>query len=249
MTKTDKRNDGGGESSGDRQKGAATEIRVLLFVQDNDACRKYLEVLSDLGVKVFVSPSFFHLDEEICRQSYHGLLLDMPTKMQALKGNKTEVYRLAEKFPVAHLQHDSQTDSIRCFHASWQSGRNLGDFILHQCRDSVPHKIRSSRRKETHLPVLVFRHAKSIRPEKTITRNISVGGCFIISCRQWQSGHEIFLSFPELQDKGRIRAEIRSVVHWGQGHEIPGIGVGFLELSPSQAAELESLCRPADGAA
>jgi hypothetical protein len=248
MTKLDPQKDGGGESSGERKKDKPTDIRILLFVQDDAACRKYLEVLSTLGVKVFVSPSFFHLHEEICRQSYHGLLLDMQTKMQALKENKTEVYRLAEKFPVAHLQYDRQTDGVRCFHAGWQAGRTLGDFIEHQCRGGVPQKIRSSKRKEIHLPVLVFRHRETQRPERAITRNISAGGCFIISSHQWQAGHEIFLVFPELQDKGRIRAQIRSVVVWGQGHAIPGIGVHFLELSPSQAAELENVCRSADGA-
>jgi len=243
MIKTDQRKDGGKESFGDGQKSGPPEIRVLLFVQDNDVCRRYLELLSALGVKVFVSPSFFRLNEEIHQQTYHGLLLDMPTKMQALKENKTEVYRLAEKFPVAHLQLDRKTDTVRCFHAGWQSGRTLDDFILHQCRGRVPQKIRSSARKEMHLPVLVFRHGESKRPERTITRNISVGGCFIISGRRWATGGEIFLRFPELQDNGRIRAEIRSVVPWGLGHEIPGVGVAFLEVSLSQAEQLASLCR------
>ena len=237
MTKTEEKEDG------------PNEIRLLLFVQDDTACRKYLEVLSVLGVKVFVSPSFFHLSEELRRQTYHGLLFDMPTKMRALKENKTEVYRLAEKFPVAHLQRDRQTDTVRCFHAGWQAGRTLDDFILQRCQGGVPQKISASTRKELHLPVLVFRHGESKRPERAITSNISAGGCFIISGRSWTTGHEIFLAFPELQDKERIRAQIRSVMPWGMGHEIPGIGVRFLELSPSQTTELESLCRLTDGAA
>ena len=230
-------------------KEESTEIRVLLFVHDNDACRKYLEVLSALGVKVFVSPSFFSLSEELRLQTYHGLLLDMPTKMQALKENKTEVYRLAEKFPVAHLQHDRQTDSVRCFHAGWQTGRTIEAFIEHQCSGGVPQKIGGSKRKEAHLPVLVSRQRESKRPERTITRDISANGCFIISGRKWTAGHEIFLGFPELEDQRHIRAQIRSVVPWGMGHEIPGIGLRFLELSSSQAAELENLCGSADGTA
>ena len=246
MTKTEPKKDSEGQSFDDRKNNGATEIRVLLFVQDNDACRRYLEVLSVLGVKVFVSPSFFQLSEEIHQQTYHGLLFDMPTKMQALKENKTEVYRLAEKFPVAHLQFDRQTGAIRCFHAGWQSGRTLNDFILHQCRGTAPRKIRTSARKEVHLPVLVFRHGESKRPERTITLNISAGGCFLISSRKWTTEREIFLGFPELEDKQRIRAQIRSVVPWGMGHGIPGIGLLFLELSLSQATELEKLCRLAE---
>jgi hypothetical protein len=150
---------------------------------------------------------------------------------------------------VAHLQYDRETDGVRCFHAGWQAGRTLGDFIEHLCRDGVAQKISASARKGLHLPVLVFRHGESKRPERTVTRDVSAGGCFIISGRKWATGHEIFLGFPVLEDKGRIRAQIRSVVPWGQGHDLPGIGLRFLELSSSQATELENLCGSAAGTA
>ncbi len=223
------------------------EIRVLLFVQDGEAKQKYLDTLTDCGVRVFVSTSFFHLSEEICSQTYHGLFFDLSTKMKAIKENKVEVYRLAEKFPVAHLQMDRGSGAIRCFHVGRQTGRSLHDFIDSQCRPFEPQKLRTSMRREMHLPVLLFRHPASKCPERSITKDISPGGCFVITTRRFTQGIEIFLGFPELTDSTPIRAQIRTVVKWGMRYQIPGIGVKFEALSMTQAAELERMCRPAAG--
>lgn len=82
----------------------AADIRVLLFIQEGPAKEKYLRALADCGAQVFVTASFFDLSAEICSRTYHGLFLDLPTKMKAINENKAYVYRLVERFPVSHLQ-------------------------------------------------------------------------------------------------------------------------------------------------
>jgi hypothetical protein len=225
---------------------STTEIRVLLFVDDDTARRQYLNVLADCGVRVFVSTSFFHLSEEISSQTFHGLLLDLPTKMKAIRENKGEVYRLAEKFPVAHLRIDSNTHEIRCFHVGRKAGDALVDFIDNQCRNAAPQKLRTSIRREIHLPVKFSRFPESRRRERSITQDISPWGCFIITTRRWRAGDEIFLDFPGLSDSTPIRGEVRTVVKWGTQHQIPGIGVKLKELSSSQATELTRLWQQTD---
>lgn len=236
----------GAETSPRQGKGPNSEIRVLLFVHDETTRQKYLDALEDCRARVFVSNSFFHLSDEISSQTFHGLFLDLPTKMKAIKENKGEIYRLAEKFPVAHLRIDSSTGEIRCFHVGHQAGNALVDFIDNQCRNGEPQKIRTSIRREIHLPVQFSRYRESKRQERSITQDISPYGCFIITARRWQAGDEIFLGFPELSDSTPIRAEIRTVVKWGVDRRIPGIGLKFLEFSPSQAAELARLWQQTD---
>ena len=105
------------------------ETRVLLFVQEGSAKQKYLDALNGCGVQVFVTSSFSDLSEDICRRTYHGLFLDMPTKMKAIRKNKSYVYHLVEKFPVAHLVVDDKTGKIGCCRFNNKSCQSLLDFI------------------------------------------------------------------------------------------------------------------------
>jgi hypothetical protein len=214
------------------------EIRVLLFVEEGRARQKYLEALSGCGARVFVTSSYSDLSEEICNQTYHGVLLDLPTKMKAIKDDKAYVYRLVEKFPVAHLQVDEKSGDVRCFHAQQKSRGTLFDFIDNQCRMFRPSKIRADARKEIFLPVLIYKYREDKRPERSITRDISSGGCFIFSTRRWKTGHFIWIQVKDLSDTSLIHAQIRAVVKWGETRQVPGIGVQFIDLSQSQAEEL-----------
>jgi len=222
----------------------AADIRVLLFVQEGPAKEKYLHALADCGAQVFVTSSFFDLSAEICSRTYHGLFLDLPTKMKAIKENKAYVYRLVERFPVSHLQMDGGSGEIRCFHFNRKYGSTLLDFINTQCRTFVPQKIRLDARKELHLPVLVYKHQADKRPERSITNDLSSGGCFIFSSRRWKEGHDIWIRFKDIADPLLIHAHIKTVVKWGKPRQIPGIGVQFKELSPLQVAELAKCIRP-----
>lgn len=223
-------------------KGSA-DVRVLLFVQDERAKQQYLDALSQCGAQVFVSPSFFHLSEEICSRTYHGLFLDLPTKMAAIKENKAYVYRLVERFPVSHLRMAGESNEIRCFHLNRQYGNTLPDFINNQCRTFIPQKIRLDARKEVHLPVLVYKHQADKRPERSIINDLSSGGCFIFSSRRWKEGHDIWIRFMDIAGPLPIRAHIKTVVKWGKPRQIPGIGIQFKNLSPLQSAELAKFLR------
>ena len=224
------------------KKGA--DIRVLLFVQEGPARQRYLEALTECGAQVFVTSSFFDLSAEICSHTYHGLFLDLPTKMQAIKENKAYVYRLVERFPVSYLQIDRGSGEIRCFHFNRKDGPTLRDFINGQCRTFIPQKIRLDVREDIHLPVLIYKHYNSKRPERSITKDLSPGGCFIFSSRQWRAGHDIWIRFKDITDPQPIRAHIQMVVKWGKSRQIPGIGLQFKELSAIQAAELAKFFRP-----
>lgn len=226
-----------------RHGGSPMDIRVLLFVQEGSAKQKYIDALSACGVQVFVTSSFLGLSEDICSHTYHGLFLDLPTKMKAIKENKAYVYHLIEKFPVSHLQLDEATGNIRCFHFNRKYGSSLLDFINSQCLTFIPQKIRVDSRVEIHLPVLVYKHQDDKRPERSITYNISHGGCFIFSSRRWKEGHYIWIRMKDMEDVTLIHGQIRTVVKWGEPRQVPGIGVQFKDLSPLQTAELTTLFR------
>ena len=221
-------------------------VRVLLFAEEGSAKQKYLDALAQCGAEVFVTSSFFDLSAEICSQTYHGLFLDLPTKMKAIKENKAYVYRLVARFPISHLQMTGGSGAIRCFHLHRKHGSTLLDFINNQCRNFIPQKIRMDTRKKIHLPVMVYKHQAGKRPERSITNDLSAGGCFIFSCRRWKEGSDIWIYFKDIVDHQPIHAHIKTVVKWGKPWQIPGIGVQFKEPAPPQLAELAKYIRPND---
>lgn len=77
--------------------------------------------------------------------------------------------------------------------------------------------------------------------ERTFTKDISPDGCFIISTRRRKEGDIVILRFPDLNDTAFMKAQVRTVVKWGRGRQMPGIGVIFRDMSPSQAAELSEI--------
>jgi Tfp pilus assembly protein PilZ len=217
------------------------DIRVLLIAQEDTARQEYLSALEKCPVQVFVSESFEDLSGEICSRSYHGIFLDLHTKMKAITRNKNYVYGLVQNFPVCQLKINDQTGEINCFHHSQKFGGTMLDFINNECRQFVPRMIRSNARKEIHLNVILYKCKDEIQPEFSVTTNISKGGCFIFSTRKWEEGQEVWIRIKEFKDKELISGQIRHVAQWGESMRIPGIGMEFRTISASQTEEIYNL--------
>ena len=217
------------------------DIRVLLIAQNDNARREYLSALEKCAVQVFVSESFQDLSGEICSHSYHGIFLDLQTKMKAINKNKNFVYGLIEHFPVCQLKINDQTGEINCFHHSQEFGGTMLDFINNECRNFVPRMIRSDTRKEVHCNVILYKSKDETQPELSVTINISKGGCFIFSTREWEIGDDVWIQIKETKDKELIGGQIRRVARWGESMQIPGIGVEFWNISGSQTEEISNL--------
>ncbi len=214
------------------------EIRVLLIAQEDTARNKYFEAISRCGVRVYAAISCLDFSREICDQTFHGIFLDFPTKVKALKNNKNLVYGLLEHFPVCLLKIHEKTEEIVCFHSTLKLGGTLGDFIDHECRNFVPRMIRSDFRKAIHLNVILYKRPDRNFPERSVTMNISKGGCFVFSVQEWEIDDDIWIEFFELSDTPPFPGKIRNVVKWGASRRIPGIGIEFQNNSESQISRL-----------
>ena len=219
------------------------DIRVLLIAQNDNARQQYLNALEKCAVQVFVSESFQDLSPEICNQSYHGIFLDLQTKMKAIKADRNYVYGLVANFPVCQLKINDQTGEINCIHNSQKFGDTMLDFINNECKYIVPRMIRSDTRKEIHFNVILYRCKNKILPEFSATVNISKGGCFIFSTRDWEEGNDVWIQIKELKNNELICGKIRHVVRWGKSMRFPGISVEFRCISVSQIEEISNLCQ------
>jgi Tfp pilus assembly protein PilZ len=66
--------------------------------------------------------------------------------------------------------------------------------------------------------------------EKSVTLNVSQGGCYLYSVRKWKANETAWFVFKELDDLTPIQADVRWCVPWGTSMKIPGIGVQFRNL-------------------
>jgi len=158
-----------------------------------------------------------------------------------MKQNRYSVYGLVENFPVSQLKINDETGEISCFHYSQKSGGTMLDFIHNECSNFVPRMIRSDARKAIHLNVVLYKTEDASQPERSVTLNISKGGCFIFSAQEWEEGSEAWMHFMELKDSTLISGQIRHAVRWGESMRIPGIGVEFRQISASQKEEIYNL--------
>ena len=90
------------------------------------------------------------------------------------------------------------------------------------------------------MPV-VYRKTNSVehkKEDRTVTMNVSKGGCFIYSVDDLQSDTRLMMMFKELEEQTPILGEVRWRALWGEAMQIPGIGVKFKNLSEGQLAKI-----------
>jgi hypothetical protein len=218
------------------------QTRLLLVVEDDVSRQYYCKELASCGAEVVVVTDIFPLSEEVARQYFHGLLLDVRAKMKAIRDNKAEVYRLTARLPTAQLQYDVNSGSVRVFYPGQGTEKSLAHFVITHCRRCQPQKLRSFSRKPAYLPVLVWMGEAKKEPRRLVTKDISPGGCFLVSYQRWHLGKKVKLLFPGNKELGTILAEVANVVIWGNGRELPGVGVEFIGLAPQQEEVLHQFC-------
>ena len=178
------------------------DIRLFLVAREGEARSAYHEAIKELGVKVVAVPSLKGLDGTVTDLFYHGVMVDMPTKIDALKKDKEFIYSTLRKFPVAHLNLERATGKIRVFYLGQKIGATLKDFVSQECRPFTPHKLGYHIRKQIHFNVILSKD-KDIRTEnheRTVTVDVSERGCFVFSVQEWDLGDTAWLIIKELGD-------------------------------------------------
>ncbi|MFO7986138.1 MAG: PilZ domain-containing protein [Desulfatiglandaceae bacterium] len=216
------------------------DIRILLIARDDQKRHLYQAAIRELGVEVKALPSLKGLDADVTERYFHGVVIDMPTKIQALKNDREFIYRTLRKFPVAHLSLEKETGQMRVFYPGQHPGATLHDFVQDQCIPFTPRRLGYHIRKELHYNVLLSKYEKSEKTniERTVTVDVSEKGCFLFSVQDWEPGDTAWIIIQELDDNTPIQGLVRWSVKWGAGMQIPGIGIKFTQINALQAKEI-----------
>jgi len=215
------------------------DIHILLISSNANERKIYESAIRALDVNVTVVPSLKGLSEEVKDLFLNGVVMDMSTKIMALKNDREFIYTTLRKFPVVYLTLGKETGKIRLFYPGQPPGATLKDFIDRECRTFAPRRLAHHIRKELHFNVLLSRYPEMADCEKTVSVDVSEGGCFIFSAQEWVMGDMAWLKIPELGHPDPIGARVKRCVRWGEGMQVPGIGLQFDKMKPLQRRELE----------
>ncbi|MBN1981958.1 MAG: PilZ domain-containing protein, partial [Chitinivibrionales bacterium] len=224
----------------------------ILVVNNNEAQSYYEHEIIRCNVSYDVVHTLTDLYQKLLHNAYNGILIDLPTKMMATHEENILVHNELQAYPLLRLKYDNTDLSVRALsYFENQTINSIQAFIQKQCSKFNARCLRANERKPIHFNILLSQqenhHKKDINlntvsgaVEKTVTGNISLSGCFIITSSDWSVIQNVSLTIIELDDQAPIHAEIRWRVAWGKELSIPGIGVRFTSCLPHQIESLRS---------
>jgi hypothetical protein len=230
-----------GASDGVKLRGGRMKTRVILTCGDEDTRQTYIEKMRSPEIQVDAVSSLSELYQRLLENRYSGILIDIKTKMRATGREKELIHNLLEVFPVVQLNLDRASGEIRSlFFGQSEGGGTIEDFLQKECSSFRPRSIRADSRKDVNLNVLLAETEEYLEPGavRTVTLNISKGGCFIYSTREWALQTLVSFTIKEISDPKPITGEVRWQIPWGTSTRIPGIGVRFVHIGQDQQKTL-----------
>jgi Tfp pilus assembly protein PilZ len=219
-------------------------VRVLLISRPGQAREIYARALQRAGAEVDVAGSIEDLHEAVTHQPYHGVVVDIPTKIQALRDHKELVSSILGSFPVIQVNVDPATGRIRALrYGCDRKNDRLEDFIRRECRRAVPRLFRRRPRSSICCQVRLraVRCSSGAPGERTVSVNLSEGGCFLFTAKAYAVGDKVSMLFREIDPRRPLMGVVRHRIPWGERSVMPGIGVEFSDLDDYQRQILKDL--------
>jgi hypothetical protein len=143
-----------------------------------------------------------------------GILLELSTAITALPQHKKAAQELLERYPTAKFRFAGGQVLI--------VGESLNGFV-DRCSQFEPRVTRRTARKEMYLALFLSADETFEDAERVVTFNVSDGGYFVFSVREWAVGDRVWLRF--FGDESTICGSVRSFQRWGNDQVFPGIGI------------------------
>lgn len=226
-------------------EGQSRATTILLICREGESRLVYQEDLNFPGVLLVCVQMLMQFFRREVYCPLNGILVDMPTYMRCSEEEKHLLNELVAIFPALRIKCNESTREVRTlpFGSSYPGNTTPADFVQKHCSSVLPRKIRTCERSMKNLSVLL----SATPPEgsssgmRSVTANISPGGCFLICCEPWPVGDRGWLVIPELNDEAPVQVEVSWIRSWGEYLSLPGMGLRFIGLTTPQKTELSRL--------
>lgn len=211
------------------------DVNVLLMADESQGKDAYARAIRRAGAACDVVGTFDGFKERIGTRAYHGLILDLRTKMKAFRHHQEFAKRVLDVFPTLLVNWDGAADGIKTIGAA-----GITEFVRDTCGSQEPRKFREHLRRNAVLNVSLVSDAdaRADAMQRSVTLNISKGGCFLVSMDDHDVGDQVWLTVHDFEDSTPIAATVRNCQKWGVARRVPGIGVQFIALTDRQEHEI-----------
>ena len=217
------------------------DIRLILVSTEGNAQQVYLKAIKSLGVQLDTVSTFKDLYSCLSKKAYNGVLVDLKTKLKAPREEKERTDAVLIQFPALQLKLGNEPGLIQTFYYGQTKGYGtLEKFVNEECRAFKARTIRLSPRLKRHFNVILSKMGDFLEKDiiRTVTVNVSEGGCFIYSIDNWEMNSNVKFALKELDDKNPIIGKVIWRILWGKIMQIPGIGLRFKDISEGQLKQM-----------
>lgn len=194
-------------------------MATCVVIASSAEVRRVVEdLLEDLGLDPLPVPSLGELLGVVKDVPVGGILLELGTSIKSSPEEKKAANEIARLYPFARFRVIGEEIRIH-------GDENSLEEFARRCQRSEPRVIRRETRVFRYLSVYLWRDQIPDDAEKTITINVSGGGCFIYSSRDWAIGDRVWLRMAD--GETAVSGTVRFWRAWGQNNGVPGIGVKF----------------------
>jgi hypothetical protein len=220
-------------------------VKLLLYVHDFEIRKIYLKLAAEINIECEVVHSFEQFYKNRKGQHYSGLLVDIVSSIRASAFDRAKLADLMEVYPSLRLRWDPVEENIRTYMTGAGTGQRitLKQFVETYCQTFKARSLRFNVRKELCCNVLCSSYA-DVADElvlKSVTIDLSIGGCFLFSTQRHSTGSILWLRFIDLIDNAPIQVEVLWGREWGKTMSLPGVGVRFLTIKPEQLQEIKAM--------
>jgi Tfp pilus assembly protein PilZ len=175
------------------------------------------------------------LIESMLTAPLNGVILEVGRLLRSSRHEQEVLREYLKPFPVlrVNVQRGDEGATLRPL-------GSMEQFLTTVCPEFLARTVRGGVRIRLHLPVLVADVADQefARATPTYSLDVSQGGMFLFSARDWSGTDWVRLECPFLDDDTPFMGHIRWRKPWGGLFEPSGIGLMFMDMSDAQHAEL-----------
>jgi hypothetical protein len=217
-------------------------IKVIILADTPQTLSIFGTALDNLGIHYEKAESVLKMRKKMQTAPFNGVILDVLTTIKAAPQEKIIIQEISELYPTLRLRWDSRNHCFRglIIGETLDQKHPISDFLQRFCYSTPERVFRQHKRLPIHFNVLISQDEEfsENKTEKSVTLDISGGGCFLFSTRNWEKIDVAWVRFLDFSEKGPYRVQICRFLPWGRGKFFPGIGVKFVDLTPDQIKEL-----------